>query len=372
MPCGVTDFDKNAFQNASGIIKTTNDGIRSFFETQKILHGNNDIIIDSVEVDEVDYFDRPLSAAEHRSLMDQTARDYLLNEKTGDTDNVKLKRCLLEAFPWGARFVRIPANIERVATIFDDKIYGLEKSKRQFLRWLALYNRTPEVPIRPILFIGPQGCGKTMLSEIFAKSINKPLEFISIPSIEASWVLSGSNQTWRDATCGRIIQSIINFGEYPVFLFDEVDKAGLGGQYSSPQSVLLNLLDPNTRSKFRDAFFDIPIDLSTAFIILTANDKSKIVPFLLDRCYIIEIDPITKYEDKRHILIEYILPKLFELYKLTTDEFYPSDKMNDILIQSKDAISDSIREIERRTEIMLQEVILILAEGKNPKQLVTH
>lgn len=365
----LNDFNHNAFKNASGTIKTNNEEVKNYFESQRILYGEDSISV--VENNDIEYFDRGLSKAEHKSRMDQAARDFLLNEKNGDSDNIKLKRNLIEEFPWGARFERIPINIERVSNVFKEKIYGLEKAKRQFLRWLALYNRTPEVPIRPILFIGPQGCGKTMMGEIFAKAIDKPLEFVSIPSIEAGWVLSGSNQTWRDASCGKIIQSIINFGEYPVFLFDEVDKAGLGGQYASPQYILLNLLDQNTRSKFRDAFFDIPIDLSTAFIILTANDKTKIVPFLLDRCYIVELEPITKHEDKRNMLTDYILPKLYELYKLTTDEFYPFDEIINILIQDSDSATNSVRDIERRTEILLQEIILLLAEGKQPNQLIT-
>jgi hypothetical protein len=365
----IDEICENAFLNASGEVKTYNETVKRFFSIKKLRSSFDDDVVVS-DIGEAEYTYGKYTKSEHKSFMPEHAR-RILTANTGDTDNVKLKRELIENFPWGASYERTFVDVNAISKTLDENVYGLTKAKRQFLRWVSLYKRAPESPIRPILFIGPQGCGKTMLAEIFAKAVGKHPEFISIPSIEAGWVLSGSNQTWQNANCGKIVQAIVDYNEYPVFIFDEVDKSAVGGQYASPQSILLNLLDQNTRGKFKDAFFEVPIDLSYAFIVLTANDRSKITPFLLDRCYVIEIEPITDFEHKKHILKEFILPKLYKQYNLAQDEYYPSEEIIDEVIRLCTNKSDSIRQLEQKTEILLQEVILLIEEAESPTIKIT-
>jgi ATP-dependent Lon protease len=152
------------------------------------------------------------------------------------------------------------------------------------------------------------------------------------------------------------VDSIIKAGELPVFLFDEVDKAGrVGWRYTSPQQGLLNLLD-DSREKFIDTFFEAPINLSSAFFILTANNLDDCDEYMADRCFVIEVEGYKKPDERRIILRDYILPKLFNDYNMPGTRRLPGYIIDLILSASTDP-NGGLRILQKQAENIVLEMI---------------
>ena len=323
---------------------------------------HEDIIIKEVEEK---YKMKKLTRLEHSTYMPDIAK-MKLNEPLEDeminptrASNQKLRNESIQNFPWGETAKEtFEIDLNHVQTLMDKELYKLCDAKRQVLRSLAVSMKNPRAPLRPILLVGPAGTGKTSFAKVISEAMGKPLKRISMPSLSAAWQFTGTEKAYGTAGCGIIIQAIIDSGEFPVFLFDEVDKAdGVGGQFASVQHGLLNLLD-DTRESFRDEFFEAPVDLRNAFFILTANDKYKVNKFVMDRCRVIYIEGYKNDDDRRLILKDYMIPRIYRDYNLTADEYTVSDETLElILAESKDE-DGGLRVLQVQAEAVLQEAIL--------------
>ena len=196
----------------------------------------------------------------------------------------------LEQLPWTRR-AEAPVDLAQVRAALDAGHAGLAHAKRCLLEHLAVRRRNPHSPT-VICLAGPPGVGKTTLGHCVAKSLGRGFIRLSCGGLRDETDLRGHNRTWRDAQPGWLLREMRRVGSRdPVVLLDEIDKVGPG-----PAAVLLEVLDPTQHDRFRDAFVELPFDLSEVLFITTANEPARILPALRDRLEIIHLPAYSQTE----------------------------------------------------------------------------
>ena len=197
----------------------------------------------------------------------------------------------LEAVPWNRRSTA-PVDLARVRAALDAGHAGLHHAKACILEYLAVHRRNPLAAGAVLCFSGPPGTGKTSLARCTAEALGRGFVKLPCGGLHDETDLRGHNRTWRDAQPGSILRELRRVRTRdPVFVLDEIDKLG-----PTPAAVLLEVLDPEQNGRFRDAFIELPFDLSEVLFITTANDLSRIPPALRDRLEIVELPGYSEAE----------------------------------------------------------------------------
>ena len=225
--------------------------------------------------------------------------------------------------PWG-RTTREKANVFAVAKVLDQDHFGLDKVKKRVLEFVAVRQLAPELKGQIICLVGPPGVGKTSIAMSMARAMNRKLARISLGGVSDEAEIRGHRKTYVGAMPGRII-SAINQAQScnPLILLDEIDKLGRDHR-GDPASALLEVLDGEQNSTFRDNFLEIPFDLSQVMFITTANSTDTIPRPLLDRMEVIELSSYTD-EEKVQIAKKHLLPKELKRHGLTKAQLKVSD-----------------------------------------------
>lgn len=264
--------------------------------------------------------------------------------------------------PW-ARLDAEDIDIKHSRSVLDADHYGLEKVKKRILEYLAVRKLNPEGRSPILCFVGPPGVGKTSLGKSIARALG--LEFVrsSLGGLHDEAEIRGHRRTYIGALPGTIVQSLRKANtRNPVFMLDEMDKLGMGGFHGDPASALLEVLDPEQNSTFKDNYLGVAFDLSKVLFIATANVLDNIPGPLRDRMEVIELPGYTE-DEKVEIARRYLLDR-----QLTANGVKPEQaSISDAALHA--IVNDYTREagcrnLERTVGAVLRNAAVRISEGE--------
>lgn len=257
--------------------------------------------------------------------------------------------------PWNKR-TKERTDVAAARKILDADHYGLQKVKERILEFLAVRQLAPELKGQVICLVGPPGVGKTSIAMSVARATGRKLTRISLGGVHDEAEIRGHRKTYVGAMPGRIIDGIRRAGSHnPLLLLDEIDKLA-SDIHGDPASALLEVLDGEQNSTFRDNFLEVPFDLSEVFFITTANTTDTIPRPLLDRMEVIELTSYTD-EEKLQITKEHLLAKERKRHGLKKSQLKLTDDAIRALITGYTRES-GVRVLERRVAALCRKATM--------------
>lgn len=281
----------------------------------------------------------------------------------------------LVSLPWNV-YTQDNLDIRQVRRILDEDHYGLTKVKDRILEYLSVRRFKTEGDMRhPILcFVGPPGVGKTSLGKSIARALGRNFVRMSLGGVRDEAEIRGHRRTYIGALPGQIIQGIKRAGSHnPVFMMDEIDKVGADFR-GDPSSALLEVLDPEQNSTFRDHYLEVTFDLSKVMFITTANMLDTILPPLRDRMEVLELAGYTE-EEKLEIARRHLIPKQLDEHGLSKGVHITFLKAGIVEIIRGYTREAGVRNLERQIATVCRKTAREFAEGRtepvrvNPRQV---
>ena len=324
--------------------------------------------------DEIREYDDKIAAA---SLPDEV-REKLYKElsklaKTpfgaaeGTVIRTYLDTCL--EYPFGKKS-KDAVSVEDARKILNADHDGLVKVKERILEFVAVKQFSPDIKNQIICLVGPPGVGKTSVAASIARALGRKYARVSLGGMHDEAEIRGHRKTYVGAMPGRIVTAIINAkAENPVIVLDEIDKMSNNFR-GDPTSALLEVLDPEQNKAFRDNFMEMPIDLSDALFIATANSYDGIPTPLLDRMEIIELSTYTDSE-KLSIARNHLVPKQMKRNGVNARMFKITDEGIMALIKGYTREA-GVRNLEREIASLIRKSAKRIAEGECKSVRITE
>ncbi|HZM18874.1 MAG TPA: endopeptidase La, partial [Gaiellaceae bacterium] len=222
------------------------------------------------------------------------------------------------SLPW-SQTTEDNLDLPHARQVLDEDHFDLDKVKERIIEYLAVAKLRGDVSGSILCFVGPPGVGKTSLGQSIARALERKFTRISVGGVRDESEIRGHRRTYIGAMPGTIIRALRDSeSRNPVFLIDEIDKMGSDFR-GDPASAMLEVLDPEQHSTFRDHYLDLPFDLSKVLFICTANQLETIPGPLLDRMDVIHLSGYTE-DEKLGIAKRYLVPKQLEAHGLPTDK----------------------------------------------------
>ena len=318
---------------------------------------------------------KELKEAIERAGMPEEAREQAgrelhrlerMPEASGEYSMLRTYLDWLVALPW-SKLDPENLDIEGARRVLDADHFGLEKVKRRILEFLAVRKLNPEGRSPILCFVGPPGVGKTSLGQSIARALGLKFVRVSLGGVHDEAEIRGHRRTYLGALPGNIIQALRRAGtRNPVMMLDEVDKLSASIQ-GDPYSALLEVLDPEQNSTFRDNYIGLPFDLSKVLFVCTANVLDGIPGPVRDRMEVIELTGYTE-EEKLQIARRYLLARQLTANGLAAGQVQFSDEALARVIADYTRES-GVRSLERQIGAVLRSLAVSIAAGR--EQAVT-
>ncbi len=290
----------------------------------------------------------------------QLSRLEKMNPDSSEANTIRGYLEWMTDIPWSVT-TKDTLIIKEAEEILNEDHYGLEEVKDRIVEYLSVQKLKADHKAPILCFVGPPGVGKTSLGRSIARALGRKFIRISLGGVKDEAEVRGHRRTYVGALPGRIIQGMKQAGYVnPVFMLDEVDKIGSGGQ-GDPSSALLEVLDPEQNNSFRDNFLGVSYDLSKVMFITTANMLHPIQPAFRDRMEILEL-PGYMLEEKVQIALKYLIPRQIKENGLTKSNIKFSRKvLEDIItLYTEEA---GVRNLERSIASICRKVARKIASN---------
>jgi ATP-dependent Lon protease len=306
----------------------------------------------------------------HKHAVKELKRLQRMGEGSAEGSMLRTYLEWLAELPWKNEEAK-PIDISEARKVLDEDHFGLEKIKRRILEHLAVRKLNPSGKSPILCFVGPPGVGKTSLGQSIARATGRKFQRIALGGVHDEAEIRGHRRTYIGALPGNVIQAIRRAeSRNTVLIFDEIDKLGQGGFHGDPSSALLEVLDPEQNSHFRDNYLAVDFDLSKVMFITTANVLDTIPGPLRDRMEIIQLPGYTE-EEKLEIAKRYLVRRQLEANGLTPGNAGVTDDALRSIIgdYTREA---GVRNLEREIGAVLRSAAMRIAEGTADKILVTE
>jgi ATP-dependent Lon protease len=304
----------------------------------------------------------------HKHAVKELKRLQRMGEGSAEGSMLRTYLEWLAELPWKNEEAT-PIDIAEARKVLDEDHFGLDKIKRRILEHLAVRKLNPSGKSPILCFVGPPGVGKTSLGQSIARATGRKFQRIALGGVHDEAEIRGHRRTYIGALPGNVIQAIRRAeSKNTVLMFDEIDKLGQGGFHGDPSSALLEVLDPEQNSRFRDNYLAVDFDLSKVMFITTANVLDTIPGPLRDRMEIIQLPGYTE-EEKLEIAKRYLVKRQLEANGLTEDKtVLAEDAIRAIIADyTREA---GVRNLERNIGAALRHAAMKIAEGAAAKVVI--
>jgi len=266
----------------------------------------------------------------------------------------------LTAMPW-SKLDSEDFDLDKARRVLDEDHFDLEKIKRRIVESLAVRKLNPQGRSPILCFVGPPGTGKTSLGQSIARALGLKFQRVSLGGVHDEAEIRGHRRTYIGAMPGNIAQALRKAGtRNPVLMLDEIDKLSASFQ-GDPYSALLEVLDPEQNSTFRDNYLNVPFDLSRVLFICTANMLDTIPGPVRDRMEVIELTGYTE-EEKLQIAKRYLVPRQLAANGLKPEQAELSDDAIRRIIEDYTREA-GCRALERQIGAVLRSAAVRIASG---------
>jgi ATP-dependent Lon protease len=297
----------------------------------------------------------------HKHAVKELKRLQRMGEGSAEGSMLRTYLEWLAELPWKILDTK-EIDIAEARKVLDEDHFGLDKIKRRILEHLAVRKLNPEGKSPILCFVGPPGVGKTSLGQSIARATGRKFQRVALGGVHDEAEIRGHRRTYIGALPGNVIQAIRRAESRTcVLMFDEIDKIGMGGFHGDPSSALLEVLDPEQNSHFRDNYLGVDFDLSKVMFITTANVLDTIPGPLRDRMEIIQLPGYTE-EEKLEIAKRYLVKRQLEANGLDSSKAEITEEALKAIIRDYTREA-GVRNLEREIGAVLRNAAMRIAEG---------